>query len=128
MIKLYNGVTADDRGTTNGREVTESNKITFVLNSSENQEDVQALAIRCDEGYKTVSEITLELDGNSKRFWALSLDNQSFANWGESIVLSEEVLDTNRIIYIKAKAEEGEGAKIDTSCTVRLTCTIGVNG
>ena len=128
MIKLYNGVTQDDAGNTAGKEITESNKITFILNSSENQEDVQALAVRCDEGYKTVSDIVISLEGDSKRFWALSLDNQSFAEYGESITLSEEVSGSNRIIYIKAKAENGEGAKVDTACTVRLTCTIGVNG
>lgn len=124
MIKLYNGVTADDNGTTNGREVTESNKITFVLNSSENAEDVQAIAIRTDENYKTVGDVIIGLNGNSKKYWALSLDNQSFGAYGESITLSEEIRPANRILYIKAKSEEGEGARIDNGCEVTVQCTI----
>lgn len=125
MIKLYNKVSESDIGNKNGTEVNEGNRVSFILNSSENQEDTQPLAIRCDTGFKTVSPVIISLQNSSKEKWALSKDNISWAEYGESLTIEDEIVDTNTIIFIKAKATQDEGAKIDTSCEIRIQTTIG---
>ena len=125
MIKLYNKVSNSDGGNKNGTEVNEGNKVSFILNSSENQEDTQPLGIRCDDGFKTVSPVIISLENTSREKWALSKDGQAWGEWGASLTLEDEISDVNTIIYIKAKATQAEGAKIDTSCEIRIQTTIG---
>ena len=125
MITLYNKGSASDSGNKNGMEVSESNKVSFILNSSENQEDTQALAIRCETGFKTVSPVIISLENTSREKWAFSKDGQAWGEWGASLTLEDEIVDTNTIIYVKAKATQDEGAKIDTSCEIRIQTTIG---
>ena len=124
MIGLYNG--SVEVGNQSGALVSSSNRVTFVLNSSLNEEKEQVLAIRTlEENHKTVGETVVALEGASKAKWALSLDGETWGNYGESITIAEEIRNANKLIYVKAKAVEGEGAATDVSVSIKITATIG---
>ena len=124
MIGLYNG--SVEVGNQSGALVSSSNRVTFVLNSSLNEEKEQTLAIRTlEENHKTVGETVVALEGSSKAKWALSLDGETWGNYGESITITEEISNANKLIYVKAKAVEGEGAATDVSVSIKITATIG---
>ena len=124
MIGLYNG--SVEVGNQSGALVSSSNRVTFVLNSSLNEEKEQVLAIRTlEENHKTVGETVVALEGSSKAKWALSLDGETWGNYGESITITEEIRNANKLIYVKAKAVEGEGAATDVSVSIKITATIG---
>ena len=114
MIGLYNNVTAEDAGKQTGELVTASNKLSFILNSSLNEEKSQAVSIRMlDDNHKSIGDVTLAFEGANKDKWAFSLDNEAFGNFGEPLVIDEEIRAANKIIYVKAKAVEGEGVSTD---------------
>ena len=124
MIGLYNGTV--NANTQDGKLVTASNKVTFILNSSLNEEKEQKLAIRTlEENHKTVGSTTLSFEGTNKDKWAFSLDGQAWGNYGESLVIDEEIRNTNKIIYVKARAVEGEGVSTDTSVSIKIAGVIG---
>lgn len=126
MIGLYNNVTANDAGKQTGDLVTASNKLSFILNSSLNEEKSQAIAIRMlDDNHKSVGEITLAFEGSNKDKWAFSLDNEAFGNYGEPLVISEELRAANKILYVKARSIEGEGVSTDVSVTIKITGVVG---
>ena len=126
MIGLYNNVTANDAGKQTGDLVTASNKLSFILNSSLNEEKSQAIAIRMlDDNHKSVGEITLAFEGSNKDKWAFSLDNEAFGNYGEPLVISEELRAANKILYVKARSIEGDGVSTDVSVTIKITGVVG---
>lgn len=126
MIGLYNNVTANDAGQQTGNLVTASNKLSFILNSSLNEEKSQAIAIRMlDDNHKSVGDITLAFEGSNKDKWAFSLDNEAFGNYGEPLVISEELRAANKILYVKARSIEGEGVSTDVSVTIKITGVVG---
>lgn len=126
MIGLYNNVTANDAGKQTGDLITSSNKLSFILNSSLNEEKSQAVAIRMlDDNHKSVGNITLAFEGSNKDKWAFGLSDSEFGNFGEPLVLSEELRASNRILYVKAKSVEGEGVSTDVSVSIKITGVVG---
>ena len=126
MIGLYNNVTASDSGKQTGNLVTASNKLSFILNSSLNEEKSQAVAIRMlDDNHKSIGDVTLAFEGANKDKWAFSLDNEAFGNFGEPLVISEEIRAANKILYVKARSVEGEGVSSDVSVTIKITGVVG---
>lgn len=126
MIGLYNGVSASDAGNKKGNLVSASNRVTFILNSTLQEEKTQVLAIRTiEDNHKTVGDVVLALEGANKDKWALSLDGDVWGDYGQSLTISEEIRNANKIIHIKAKATEGEGASTDISTNIKITATIG---
>lgn len=125
MIGIYNG--AVQSGDQSGTLVSDDNKITMVLNSSQNQEDTQTIAIRATEAqYQTVGDVEISLVGTTASKWALSEDNSSWGEWGAKLTLtSPNIGNKNKLLYIKAKATEDEGAKNDISVNLRVSCTVG---
>lgn len=126
MIGLYNGVTSTDAGKKTGNLVTSSNKLSFILNSSLNEEKSQAIAIRMlDDNHKSIGNVTLAFEGTNKDKWAFGTSEELFGNYGEALTISEEITASNKILYVKAKAVEGEGVSTDTSVTIKITGVVG---
>lgn len=126
MIGLYNGVTASDAGKQTGNLISSSNKLTLVLNSSLQEEKETPIAIRTIEAnHKTVGSTTLAFEGTNKDKWAFSTDNSRWGEYGSPLVLEGEITNSNQIIYVKAKAVEGEPAQTDVSVQIKVTATIG---
>lgn len=126
MIGLYNGVTASDAGKTTGNLINTNNKLTLVLNSSLQEEKETAIAIRTIEAnHKTVGSTTLAFEGTNADKWAFSKDNSQWGEYGSPLVLEGEITNSNQIIYVKAKAVEGEPAQSDVSTLIKVSSTIG---
>lgn len=114
MIGLYNNVTSLDAGKKTGDLVTSSNKLSFILNSSLNEEKSQAIAIRMlDDNHKSIGNITLAFEGTNKDKWAFGTSEEVFGNYGEPLIISEELRAANKILWVKAKSVEGEGVSTD---------------
>lgn len=97
-----------------------SNAIAMKLNSTNGEEKIEKLAIRCQEGFMVEGQARIsfevndegrQLDEEAKQAiinkWALSLDGESFSPFGEAITVSN-VEDKNVLVYVKCKAEQGE--------------------
>ena len=126
MIGLYNKVTKSDAGSKTGELITASNKLSFILNSSLNEEKTQAVAIRMlDDNHKSIGETTLSFEGANKERWAFGFSEEAFGNYGEPLVIDEEIRAANKIIYVKAKAIEGEGVSTDTSVSIKIQGVVG---
>ena len=75
MIGIYNHVNNQSGGKEEGTLVTASNRVTFTLNSTLQEEKEQVLAIRTLEDiHKTIGDTVISLTGENKNKWALSLD------------------------------------------------------
>lgn len=126
MIGLYNNVTATDAGKQTGTLISSSNKLTMVLNSTLQEEKETTIAIRTIEAqHKTVGSTTLAFEGTNADKWAFSKDNLAWGEYGSPLVLESEITNANQIIYVKAKATEGEPAQSDISTVIKVTATIG---
>lgn len=126
MIGLYNGVTSNDSGKLTGNLINSSNKLTMVLNSSLQEEKEVAIAIRTiEENHKTVGSTTLAFEGSNADKWAFSTDGTQFGAYGSPLTIDEEIRNSNKIIYVKARAVEGENAQTDISTLIKVTATIG---
>lgn len=126
MIGLYNNVTATDAGKQTGTLISSSNKLTMVLNSTLQEEKETTIAIRTIEAqHKTVGSTTLAFEGTNADKWAFSKDNLAWGEYGSPLVLEGEITNANQIIYVKAKATEGEPAQSDISTVIKVTATIG---
>lgn len=122
MLFLYNQNPTE--GQQNGVQVSTgedfSNPLTFELNSATANEQIAKCAIRCQEGFKVDGEarISLEVADLEEALspeeeqalcakFALGLSEDSFSEFGEAITVSA-VEDTNVLVYIKRKVEQGE--------------------
>lgn len=122
MLFLYNQNPTE--GQKNGVQVSTgedwSNALEFELNSASANEQVAKCAIRCQEGFKVDGEarISLEVADTEEALspeeeralcekFALGLSEDSFGAFGEALTVSA-VQDTNVLVYIKRKVEQGE--------------------
>lgn len=134
LIHLYkNNPTTGLKDGTMVSEGDNSNPIeTEALNATIAQEGKAIkVALRCDEGYKTTGNTVITPTGGTMDKWALALDNEGssgeFGEYGASLILKDEIKDTNKIFWIKAKATTDELPKIDTSVKLTIQATITTN-
>lgn len=91
------------------------------------------LAIRCDEGFKTVEDYArqaqISIEGTEPTKWQLAPDNGGQAGtpiaWGSPLDITSEVGDINTIFWARARVDSTEEPKNDTSANIKVTATIG---
>lgn len=120
-------------GGTDGQLVSEgdgSNPITVgPLNATNNEESAPVkLAVRCDSGYQTSGNTTIQPVGTTAAKWALAPDNGgspgTWTSWGGTLTISSTIGATNTIFWLKAKATSDEVPANDTSVDLQVTATI----
>lgn len=102
---------------------------TEYLNGTTGQESTPIkLALRCESGYKTYGNTTVQPVGTNADRWALALDNNgspgTWTAWGGTLTITDEISFVNYIIWVKAKAEPGEPPQNDTSVSLQVNATI----
>ena len=123
-LNLYNNNPTE--GGTDGTAISTgdfSNPISFSLDASQSETQVQTLAIRTESGYIAASGTTISDVDDSSDFWKLSLDNST---WSDTIVFSDTITATNTLFYIKASSESTESPQTDKSVSFRVTAKIEV--
>lgn len=129
MFAIYkNNPTA---GAQDGSKVSEgdgSNPIMIgALDAATNEvSNAITLAIRCDEGFANVdSNAVISLSGTNASLWSLSLDNQSWSEWGGSITLASLVGTTNTLFYARAKSVDTEIPQSDLTVKLNVKMKVG---
>lgn len=111
-------------GTAISTDGTYSSPLTVVLDTTVNETKKVALAIRTEIGYKTFSDTTLTLSGDSINYWGLSLTQDG--TYSESITLTNEINSTNTIFWAQASCTEDEEPTSDRSVSIRVNAIISV--
>ena len=135
FINLYNGTVTV--GMQNGDLVSMGTNVNpidgGVLNATLNQQsDSIKLAIRCDNGYKTVdgSSVKIKATGSNSNKWAFALDNNgspgTFTSYGGELTISSEVIDENYIIWAKARSLDSESPSTDNLTKINIVATLTV--
>lgn len=119
-INLYNGSVSAD--STNGTIVSDSNKIISTV-KTDGTEKYQTLAIRCETGYQTEGDTTLELTGLSKDAWAFEYNNKK-GEYGAPLVISDIIKDKNVVFNLYSKSINDETPCTDTSVVINLKASI----
>ncbi len=92
------------------------------------------LAVRCDDGYETVEELSRharlsieDSDGVDK--WQLAFDDagdpDTPADWGDPIDITDQIDATNTIFWARARVAHDEDPANDSTVDVVVTATIG---
>jgi len=120
-------------GGTDGTLVSEGDNSSPVevgpLNATNNEESSPIkLAIRCDSGYQTYGNTTIDPVGTNQDKWALADDNAgspaTWQDWGVALTVTEIIGATNKIFWAKAKAVSGEEPQNDSSVDLQVSTTI----
>lgn len=130
-IHLYKGlVTA---GQKDGTKISEGDNAspleigTLNITVGEVSEPVK-IAIRCDEGYQTRNTVTIGLTGNTADKWQLAWDNNgvpgTWGGYGLVIETTDSIGETNRILWVQAKAEVNESLADDQTVKIQVTAPI----
>ena len=125
MIGLYNNVNQDS-GALEGTLISASNRLTVTLNSSISEaKDIYVAVRMTTDDRKTIGATTLSFEGNKAARWAWADINdptgERFLGWGEPLVIEEEIGNSNKILKIRVKSEEGESVQSDISTSIRIT-------
>lgn len=138
MLFLYNGNPTEglQDGTVVSTGADFSNAISMKLNSTNGEERVEKLAIRCQSGFKVegtarlsfaVNDTLEQLEPTEEEAlmnkWAFSTDNSIWGSYGEAITVSN-VEDNNVIVYVKCKAEQGELPSTENRVQIVLEGTV----
>lgn len=130
-IHLYMG--NPTAGGTDGTQVSEGTELNPIvvgpLNGTTGEESSPIkLALRCESGFKTYGDTTVQPVGSSASKWALAPDNNgspgTWTSYGGTLTISTEIGATNHIIWAKAKADAGESPANDISVDLQINATI----
>lgn len=143
-IKIYNGTVT--KGETDGEEVscgTQSNPVSFTLNSAKAESGCAKLAIRCKSGFQTYGTTTItakHYDASSKAYndegdakkWFFAADADyadaatalEKATWRNSLSIADTIGDTNTVFWVKATSSEAEVPTTDTDESICVDAVI----
>lgn len=95
-----------------GAEVKSSNsgssRLKFSLDNESSLEVIQTVAIRCDPGYNSSGNTTIQIVGLSANKIAWSLDGVTWQDYGAPLTIASTITDVNTLIYVKAKCDANE--------------------
>ncbi|OLN27517.1 hypothetical protein [Desulfosporosinus metallidurans] len=115
-VGLTDGVQVSEDG-------TQTSPIAFTLNATTNEEGAGLkLALRCEAGFQTTTGVDTVITpvGATSAKWALSLDNSTWSDYGVALHVTAQVMSSNVIFYVKAKASNDEIPQNDISVTLNV--------
>ncbi|MBR0103130.1 MAG: hypothetical protein IJQ01_06490 [Selenomonadaceae bacterium] len=96
--------------------------ISFVLDASQNESQIQKLAIRTEEGYVTSGTTTITDNNDTNDRLKLSwTENGTFA---DSISTANSISSVNTIFYAQASSANTENPQTDRSASFKVDCVI----
>ena len=95
--------------------------LTFILDASENEVSSQTVALRCETGYQTITDITISIVSDTSNHWALSLNG---TNWSNSVTITDTVVNSNVTFIAKASATDTEELGNDSSVKINVRTKI----
>ena len=95
--------------------------LTFTLDASQNEEQVQKCAIRTESGYVTSGLVTISDDSDTND--RLKLSTSENGTFSDSISLNQ-ITATNTIFYVKASSADTENPQTDRTVSLKVNCVI----
>ena len=96
--------------------------ISFVLDASQNESQIQKLGIRTEEGYITNGTTTISDNNDTNDRLKLSwTENGTFA---DSISTANSISSVNTIFYAQASSANTENPQTDRSASFKVDCVI----
>ncbi len=122
-INLYMGNPSEGgtEGTIVSLDGNRTSPVTFTLDATEEESGVQALALRCEEGYSTIGDTEITFTGETASKWSASLDG---AHYSESVTISSPITAQNTLFYVRATSSNDENPKNDTSVCIKVTAKV----
>ena len=96
--------------------------ISFILDASQNESQIQKLAIRTEEGYITTGTTTISDDNDTDD--RLELCWTQDGTFADSISTANAISSVNTIFYAKASAADTENPQTDRSASFKVNCVI----
>lgn len=142
-LKIYTGNVTN--GAKDGTEVslehTMINPISVQLNPANSESKYVKCAVRCDSGYKTSGATTIcfmywdgtayQATGGSMDKFKVALDNgytqdnvNSNAEWQDSIVINDEIGDTNKLFWVKISSAVNETPAKYDDIALTVKCVV----
>lgn len=126
FVSLYKGDVT--QGGKDGKEVSELSLVSALkirLDASKEEVKAAKCAIRCQEGYRTLGDVTITFGGSTSNFWKVCADNnyenaetaKQLGNWSTKLVIPEETIirDSNYVFWVKAGCSANETPQDDDS-------------
>ena len=122
-INLYMGSpTAGGKdGTVVSLDGSRTSPVTFTLDATEEESGTQALALRCEEGYRTDGATEVAFTGATASKWSASLDGTTYS---ESISIPSPIGTGNTLFYVRASSSSDESPGNDTSVLIKVTAKV----
>lgn len=113
-------------GGTDGTAVSDDGSFTapvsVTLDASQNQQEIVKLAVRCEDGYCTDGNTTIEVINDTANHWSLcGTQNGTFSS---SITISSTISSVNVIFYAKAVSSSSESPGIYNTPKFQTTTKI----
>ena len=111
----------------NGQQISEGDGtnplVMGPLNASENEVSAaKALEIKCEAGFKTFGETTVSFEGTTSEKWMIC--DTEHGVYSSSLTISDEITESGKTVYVKAKATDDEAPSNDTGVDIRLATVI----
>lgn len=123
-INIYNNNPTADAidGSVVGSNRSEGNPVAVTLDASRNETKKIKLAVRCEEGYRTIENTIIQDAGDTDDRWKFSLaENGEF---GDTITIAGSIGSVNTIFWAQASSDSLESPAKDTSVNIRLSTRI----
>ena len=113
-------------GATDGTAVSTGGAFTaplsFVLDASQNEEQVQKCAIRTESGFVTTGTVTISDNNDTNdRLKLCWTEDGTFA---DSISTANQITAVNTVFYVKASSADTENPQTDRSASLQVNCVI----
>lgn len=131
-ISIYTGNPTKDMndGTVVSENGSFTSPLTVTLNATKEEVKYIKCAVRCMSGYATVGDTVLTFEGTNKDRWQMALDNDyddetiKSASFTNSLVISDEIENKNKIFWVRASSVKTETPNNDTGVSLKLDATI----
>ena len=123
-INLYKG--SPTAGGTDGTLVSldgvGTSPVSFTLDATQSESGKQAVALRCESGYTTSGDTTIEASGTNAARWSFcATENGAYAS---TLTISTAIGATNTVFWVQATSTSSESPGTDTSVTIDVTAVI----
>lgn len=123
-INVYQGNPTEGGtdGTAASTDGAQTAPVTVSLDAAQNESKKIKLALRCESGYTTTGNTTIQDVNDTNDRWKFSLtENGTYA---DSITITSAIGTTNVIFWAQASSASSETPTRDTSVSIRVTTTI----
>ena len=121
-VYMNNPTAGDTDGTAISTGGDQTSPLVITLDASTNETKKEKLGIRCEAGYATTGDTTIQDNNDTADRWKFGLtENGTFT---DTLVIASTIDTVNTIFYAQASSDSLETPTRDTSVSMRVNTVI----